>query len=450
MKRELMWNYSAFLFDSTKESGRLYYRVSDLESMHVKFFKAFEADPDYFSKWKKTYERSLQPVHAFYKELDATDLSSFGDNELLKRVHTGIDSVTAAIGVAHMIEPVAIPRDEHLKKELAAFVSDAGELQEAFVLLTSPDGESFAQRATNSLRRIAILPEKEQGKAVDAYMREYSWMWMSCAGRLPMSCEDIYAEMRSIGASKGVSDGASKCEAFVKDHALPEILLRKFEALRFITHWQDERKRNIMIAVEYLERLLEELSRRTSIGVADLRYALKDDFDASLPQKKAELTARREGSLYIATEDENVILTGNAYTEAMKVLRGELKEEKVIRGMGASLGKATGKVKVCMTLDAIKKVEEGDILVSSMTRPEYFAAMKKAAAFVTDEGGITCHAAIVARELGKPCVIGTKHATRVLKDGDMVEVDAKRGIVTLLEKADGGKRMRETQKRSGG
>jgi pyruvate,water dikinase len=68
-----------------------------------------------------------------------------------------------------------------------------------------------------------------------------------------------------------------------------------------------------------------------------------------------------------------------------------------------------------------------------MTRPEYVPLMKKAAGIITDEGGITCHAAIVSRELKIPCVIGTKIATKVLKDGDMVEVDADKGIVKILK-----------------
>ncbi len=67
-----------------------------------------------------------------------------------------------------------------------------------------------------------------------------------------------------------------------------------------------------------------------------------------------------------------------------------------------------------------------------MTEPSYLSVMKKAAAFVTDEGGILCHAAIVARELKKPCVTGTKIATKVLKDGDRIEVDADRGIIRIL------------------
>ncbi len=68
-----------------------------------------------------------------------------------------------------------------------------------------------------------------------------------------------------------------------------------------------------------------------------------------------------------------------------------------------------------------------------MTSPDYILAMEKAAGFITDEGGLTCHAAIVAREMNKPCLIGTKIATKVLKDGDMVEVDAAKGIVKIIK-----------------
>ena len=91
-----------------------------------------------------------------------------------------------------------------------------------------------------------------------------------------------------------------------------------------------------------------------------------------------------------------------------------------------------GTVKVLHSATEAYKVEKGDILVAVMTRPDYVPAMKLAAAIVTDEGGITCHAAIVARELHIPCIIGTKIATKVLKDGMKVEVNADHGWVKVL------------------
>ena len=109
-------------------------------------------------------------------------------------------------------------------------------------------------------------------------------------------------------------------------------------------------------------------------------------------------------------------------------------KKKEVKGNVAWPGKARGKVKIVKHPRDVGKVEPGDILVTLMTIPAYIVAMNKAAAFVTDEGGITCHAAIIAREMKKPCVIGTKVATRVLKDDDQVEVDAEEGVIRKISK----------------
>jgi pyruvate,water dikinase len=102
---------------------------------------------------------------------------------------------------------------------------------------------------------------------------------------------------------------------------------------------------------------------------------------------------------------------------------------KSIKGSMASGGFVKGEVKIIKSMFDLNKVNKGDILVAPMTIPDFVPAMERAAAFVTDEGGILCHAAIVSREMGKPCIIGTNIATKVLKDGDIVEVDADKGIV---------------------
>jgi len=101
----------------------------------------------------------------------------------------------------------------------------------------------------------------------------------------------------------------------------------------------------------------------------------------------------------------------------------------IVRGMAASPGLAHGPVRVLeenMSLDVVK---EGDVLVTSMTSPDMVPAMTRAAAIVTDEGGMTCHAAIVARELGIPCIVGATNATKILKEGMIVTVDGKMGVV---------------------
>ncbi|MBI4981056.1 phosphoenolpyruvate synthase [Candidatus Woesearchaeota archaeon] len=101
----------------------------------------------------------------------------------------------------------------------------------------------------------------------------------------------------------------------------------------------------------------------------------------------------------------------------------------LLKGDTASAGVYSGPVKVVNAISELNKVLKGDVLVTVMTTPDMVPAMQRAGAIVTDEGGLTCHAAIVAREMGTPCIVGTEHATQVLKDGEMVTVHASKGIV---------------------
>jgi len=115
-----------------------------------------------------------------------------------------------------------------------------------------------------------------------------------------------------------------------------------------------------------------------------------------------------------------------------KVKTEEITASKLLKGQSAFFGKVTGRVSIINLPKDMRKMRDGDVLVSRSTNPSLIPAMRQSSAFVTDLGGLTCHAAIIAREMEKPCIVGTKIATRVLKDGDMVEVDATNGIVKRL------------------
>lgn len=95
--------------------------------------------------------------------------------------------------------------------------------------------------------------------------------------------------------------------------------------------------------------------------------------------------------------------------------------------------KAKGIARILNTYKDIYKVEKGDIIVATMTTPDYVSAMEKAAGFITDEGGITCHAAILSREFAVPCIVGTINGTKEIKDGKLIELDAYDGKVYILD-----------------
>ena len=135
-------------------------------------------------------------------------------------------------------------------------------------------------------------------------------------------------------------------------------------------------------------------------------------------------------SLLKNTRDFKKVLT----KYGLKIIEVKIpKDITELKGYTAYQGKAKGKVKIIYLPEKSKNFQKGEILVSPMTEPDFVPIIKKASAIITDEGGITCHAAIVSRELKIPCVVGTKIATKAFKDGDKVEVDATKGLVRKIK-----------------
>lgn len=181
-----------------------------------------------------------------------------------------------------------------------------------------------------------------------------------------------------------------------------------------------------------------ELSKRYNIPSLWFRYANEQEILNLLADRRFNVRQVLERSKFYAEIREAHRLTVPAKKEFKNmmdtavVIEKKQKTDKIF-GQAAYLGKIQGRVKIILSPKDINKVKKGDVLVAVYTDPNLLPAMEKAVAFVTDQGGITSHAAIVAREMKKPCLIGTKIATKVLKDGDFVEVDATKGVVKILK-----------------
>jgi len=187
---------------------------------------------------------------------------------------------------------------------------------------------------------------------------------------------------------------------------------------------------------------LQLISDRLDCDYGEIIYATPEEIMKELGGESVidinQLRDRKKcyGVIADSSMDNPVVVTGDDCTKMKRLLgldKSDLSDVTEIRGQIGSKGLATGKVIVLLELSRLAEVKEGMILVTPATTPGFVPAMKKASAFVTDQGGITSHAAIVAREMKKPCIIGTKIATQVLKDGDKVEVDANKGIVRIIK-----------------
>ena len=183
----------------------------------------------------------------------------------------------------------------------------------------------------------------------------------------------------------------------------------------------------------HLRPLFKEIANRLKTDYNSIVYLTFVEIKNSLIDGRIDSTKvaeRKKAFGLIMHEGEITIYSGDEAAQLEDV--GKLENVSEVTGTPACLGKVRGRVKLVLRNTEFHKVEQGDILVTKNTTPEFMVVLEKCAGIVTDVGGVTSHAAIVARELNKPCVIGTGKATKVFKDGDQVEVDAFNGVVKII------------------
>ena len=170
------------------------------------------------------------------------------------------------------------------------------------------------------------------------------------------------------------------------------------------------------------------------ISVPEMLDALKEG--KPLPSDKEMKIRFKNYAMIVRDAKTRLITDPKEIKELEKEYSVIVDNVEIIHGRMACLGGIIkGRAKICLDKSEIGKVKRGDILVAQFTTPDFVPAMEKAVAIVADQGGLSSHAAIVSRELGVPCVIATKNGTRVIKDNDLLEIDAQKGIVKILERA---------------
>jgi pyruvate,water dikinase len=201
----------------------------------------------------------------------------------------------------------------------------------------------------------------------------------------------------------------------------------------------DFRRKGIFNARSFFRKI----GKRMGLTIEEASYLQEKEIVDFLTQDKVVsrgiIEQRQKGfALYFDESREIICAEGENSIEQVRKEFGieRLKEESSeIKGLVASRGKARGSVTIVKGIGQLDNIEKGDVMVAITTHPDYLPAMKRAVAIITDEGGMSCHAAITSRELGIPCIVGTKTATKILKNGDLVEVDAEKGVVKILKRA---------------
>ncbi|MBI4427167.1 MAG: hypothetical protein HY569_01640 [Candidatus Magasanikbacteria bacterium] len=219
-----------------------------------------------------------------------------------------------------------------------------------------------------------------------------------------------------------------------------KLVLPFFELLDNFGLFHDYRKEIQMRSNQIIFRVLREIPKRFGLSFEDLMWYFNDEIKNLLLKNvmvPSEIIAeRKEGLVFHIHKNKIKKYFGRKAVKKLEELvlsAMRADDTKEIRGVPASIGKTSGTVFVCKDAGVANiSMPKGAILVTSMTTIDFIPSMRRAKAVVTDDGGATCHAAVVSREFGIPCVVGAKVATQLLKTGDVVEVDGRKGIVKII------------------
>lgn len=270
----------------------------------------------------------------------------------------------------------------------------------------------------------------------------------------PVGTKKMNEILRSIDMAQLVNEGKRRFEKLLNFNDSQDIseYFRLYKAcyprfhLTVFAEGFDEHEMNMLAELrlfgrksfnkshELTEPLFSEIADRFGISFKDLKFLSPNEIVGLLNGKSIDVVnaVKKREKCYFLHRDGKSVLKENEIFHAQEVLQEDLK------GRGTFPAVYRGEVKVVNAVDDVKKLNYGDILVTRMTTPDMISSgLERAGAFVTDEGGITCHAAALSREFNIPAVFGTKSATKMLKDGDIVEIDAEKGTVKKVNASAG-------------
>lgn len=282
-----------------------------------------------------------------------------------------------------------------------------------------------------------IQKDKLLRRALQKHLKKYGWLELMNYIGNPLTIERLIEQLSLINDQKL----RKKCQPEKKIKIFMKFtkLLKAISAISFLRQAGSEY--SSMLYFE-LYNFLNKTAKKLNIRYEEMLSLTTDEIARGLESKNnghiKKLIQKRKGYNWLAYADDKtnesiVIDDKKTITQLFNLMVPKNKERGNLSGQVGNKGKAIGISKIVMTVRDFQKFNNGDILVTTMTTPDFVILMQKSSAIITDIGGLLCHAAIISRELNKPCVIGTKFATQVLKDGDMVEVDADKGMVKIIK-----------------
>ncbi|MFA6463502.1 MAG: PEP-utilizing enzyme [Candidatus Paceibacterota bacterium] len=443
------------------ENGDYLDLQSDWDSIRKTIEEGYKEDVSYMKKFADNCLLKSDELVAYFQKIKDKNFSKLSNKEVSDSFSKLVEELKKFMPFmmsVHLFDEILT---EHFSIELSKFVKEKSFSQNDFfeyqTALTLPFRKILVLEEQDDLVKIALKLKKENlnifdpviKKLLEMHTQKYSWINAYLFENVLYSFEDFEKRLGELIKTDFEKEYLLKldAESKLKKQQLeymevlvgyPE-LLELSKIIQVFGFLRSYRVDVLMYSIVMAWNLIEEIAKRIEIFPIDLKYLDSKEIDLVLNGSvnfdyQKIIQDRKNGFISVCINSDRYELTGEEAEKINSVVKLPIEKlDGVIKGTVAFPGKITARCKVLFSLDDMKKIEEGDVMVIAMTDPNYIQAMNRASAFVTDQGGILCHAAIVSREMKKPCIIGTKIATKVLKDGDLVEVDAEKGVVRILK-----------------
>jgi len=343
--------------------------------------------------------------------------------------------------------------ESKIENKLVKLGFDDEKIKEIMTIASKPHKLTPVLESELEILKLAKTNSKISKEIAKKLSKKYGWMsvyntedsergyeyYLEEANKIKTSGINLNEKVKQI--ENDLDNNELKFKEIIKE-IKDDLLIEQLKLFHFSGYLRDKREeaRDVLTILE--KPIYRLIAKNLGFNESMIVYLTNDEIINALSGKanvlELEILSRNRIKEYIFYVENNKFFMIDDQEKIKEISKlFEVKQQiSEIRGQIAYKQKERirGIVRVVLSNKELSKVNDGDILVSTMTKPDFLAVMKKAAAFITDEGGITCHAAIVAREMKKACIIGTKNATKILKDGDLVEVDAENGIVKILER----------------
>ncbi|MBI5037343.1 MAG: hypothetical protein HZC01_01360 [Candidatus Kerfeldbacteria bacterium] len=416
----------------------MHYLQTDLERIWRETKKRLKKNPLYLKQLERRSNRIMQKHEIFNRRISLKYLRTITDTQLLAQLKRVAGSLTDAVGIAHILESISIGIEREFKQAITRVVPP-NDVNKVFMELATPTQLSFVTQEERALFRI----KKDSGwrQAIARHAKRYSWIQNSYSGPVLPAVQWFMKRWRIAPERyRSLAEIRHTKNQLMRRYYLGPEIQTMVSVIDQAAIWQDNRKQHILRTIGYVGLVIHEIHRRVSIDERYLyqlgvREVLELRAIRELKRIRGVLIERYRSGCFVVTEGlQEYIASGPQYRQLNQRYQhaATTTTSNDLHGSSATMGTAIGRAVICRNLASLKNVRRGDIIIASMTRPEYMPALRKAVGIVTDEGGITCHAAIVSRELGIPCIVGTQYATKVFKDGDMIEVRANHGIVRKI------------------